>query len=96
MPIVRPVILSGGSGTRLWPLSTPSLPKQFVHLLPGGTLFTQTLERLSGIEGVAPPVIVTGADYADRASAAAKDMTRGGSMIVNTMKTTCQAIAWGL
>jgi mannose-1-phosphate guanylyltransferase/mannose-6-phosphate isomerase len=58
----------------LWPLSTPSLPKQFVHLLPGGTLFNQTLERLSGIEGVAPPVIVTGADYADRASAAAKDM----------------------
>ncbi len=58
----------------MWPLSTPSLPKQFVHLLPGGTLFTQTLERLSGIEGVAPPVIVTGADYADRASAAAKDM----------------------
>lgn len=74
MPVVRPVVLSGGSGTRLWPLSTPSLPKQFVPLLPGGTLFEQTLIRLSGIEGMAAPVIVTGADLADKAGAAARDL----------------------
>ena len=73
MPVVRPVILSGGSGTRLWPLSTPQLPKQFVVLLPGGSLFTQTLSRLEGVAGIAPPVIVTGSRYADTARRAAAD-----------------------
>lgn len=60
---MRPVILSGGSGTRLWPLSTRDLPKQFVPLFDGRSLFDLTLERLDGIEGVGPPIVVTGAPH---------------------------------
>ena len=74
MPVVRPVILSGGSGTRLWPLSTAALPKQFVPFLPGGSLFGQTLQRLRDVEGIAAPVIVTGAAHVTTALTAASDV----------------------
>lgn len=60
---MRPVILSGGSGTRLWPLSTPELPKQFVPLFDGKSLFDLTLARLGGIEGAVSPIVVTGAAH---------------------------------
>lgn len=45
---VTPVILAGGSGTRLWPLSRKSYPKQFVPLLSDTTLFQSVARRLSG------------------------------------------------
>lgn len=57
---LRPVILSGGSGTRLWPLSTPETPKQFSKLLAGHSLFELTLARLDGLEGLVPALVVTG------------------------------------
>jgi mannose-1-phosphate guanylyltransferase len=41
----------------LWPLSTPSLPKQFVPLIGGRSLFELTLNRLHGLEGVASPIV---------------------------------------
>lgn len=63
MTIIRPVILSGGSGTRLWPLSTPELPKQFAPLLDGRSLFELTLQRLGSIAGAGPPLVVTGAAH---------------------------------
>lgn len=59
---MRPVILSGGAGTRLWPLSVPDRPKQFLDLI-GEPLFVQALQRLDGLEGVGDPVIVTGRDH---------------------------------
>jgi mannose-1-phosphate guanylyltransferase/mannose-6-phosphate isomerase len=61
-PRLYPVLLCGGSGTRLWPLSRKSYPKQFVPLLGERTLFQASAERLSG-PGFAPPVVVTGADF---------------------------------
>lgn len=60
MSNLRPVVLSGGSGTRLWPLSTPERPKQFVPLFDGKSLFELTLTRLSGIDAVTSPIVVTG------------------------------------
>ena len=46
---IRPVILSGGSGTRLWPTSRKSLPKQFIEFPGTGSLFACTLERAKAI-----------------------------------------------
>lgn len=63
MPSIVPVILTGGSGTRLWPLSRQSQPKPFLALDGGWTLLQQTLERLSGDERIAPPVVVCNAEH---------------------------------
>lgn len=51
---ITPVILSGGSGTRLWPLSTSETPKQFLKLTNDFTMIQNTLLRLKGIECSAP------------------------------------------
>jgi len=53
-----PVILSGGSGTRLWPLSRSSYPKQFIGVTEDRTLFQLTLARLQGMPGMHPPIVV--------------------------------------
>jgi len=53
-----PVILSGGSGTRLWPLSRSSYPKQFLGVTEERTMFQLTLARLEGLPGVQPPIVV--------------------------------------
>lgn len=60
--MITPVLLCGGSGTRLWPISRKSYPKQFVPLTGATSLFAASAERLSGPE-YAPPVVVTGSDF---------------------------------
>jgi mannose-1-phosphate guanylyltransferase/mannose-6-phosphate isomerase len=58
-----PVILSGGSGTRLWPLSRKNLPKQFLALTGGGTLFQQTVERTRTLTGIGAPIVVCSEEH---------------------------------
>lgn len=53
-----PVILSGGSGTRLWPLSRELYPKQLLPLVGKGTMLQETLARLKGVSDVGPPIVV--------------------------------------
>ncbi|GMG81794.1 mannose-1-phosphate guanylyltransferase/mannose-6-phosphate isomerase [Paralimibaculum aggregatum] len=62
MATIYPVILCGGSGTRLWPVSRKSYPKQFCPLFAGGSLFQRTLERLAG-QGYAEPILLTHQDF---------------------------------
>ena len=52
--MIQPVILSGGSGTRLWPLSREQMPKQFLRLTSSQSLLQQTLSRLAGLTDAAP------------------------------------------
>ena len=60
--LINPVLLCGGSGTRLWPLSRKSYPKQFVKLTGDESLYQASARRLSG-DGFAAPSIVTAADF---------------------------------
>jgi mannose-1-phosphate guanylyltransferase/mannose-6-phosphate isomerase len=60
-PSVLPVVLSGGSGTRLWPLSTRDTPKQFLEIL-GEPLFEATLGRVEDLGVGGTIMVVTGAD----------------------------------
>jgi mannose-1-phosphate guanylyltransferase/mannose-6-phosphate isomerase len=53
-----PVILSGGSGTRLWPLSRELYPKQLLPLVGKGTMLQETLARVSGVADVGAPIVV--------------------------------------
>ncbi len=58
-----PVILSGGSGTRLWPLSRGQYPKQFLPLVSGNTMIQETSLRLNGVEGLQPTIAVCNEDH---------------------------------
>ena len=58
MPDIAPVILCGGSGTRLWPLSRETYPKQFVDLGEGKTLFKDTVQRACRVPYCTEPVVV--------------------------------------
>jgi mannose-1-phosphate guanylyltransferase/mannose-6-phosphate isomerase len=55
---IQPVILCGGSGTRLWPLSRAGFPKQFLSLAGDATLFQQAVQRLAALADAAPPLVV--------------------------------------
>jgi len=58
---IRPVILAGGGGTRLWPLSTQARPKQFHKLASWRTMLQETALRFATTDGFKPPLVVTGA-----------------------------------
>ena len=60
---IIPVILSGGSGTRLWPLSRKEYPKQYLSLAGDNTMLQETILRLSGLDNLADPIIVCNADH---------------------------------
>jgi mannose-1-phosphate guanylyltransferase len=61
---IIPVVLSGGSGTRLWPVSRSECPKQFIALTGPESMFALTLARLDGLEEAAAPVIVANTAHA--------------------------------
>jgi mannose-1-phosphate guanylyltransferase/mannose-6-phosphate isomerase len=63
MANLHPVLLCGGSGTRLWPLSRKSFPKQFVPLTGSSTLFQAAALRMNGAADVAPPLLITNSDF---------------------------------
>src|SRR5438874_7029759 len=60
---IIPVIMCGGAGTRLWPVSRESMPKQFVPLVGPETTFQQVVSRISDAELFARPIIITHADF---------------------------------
>jgi len=60
---IIPVILSGGSGTRLWPLSRKQYPKQYLPLVGDNTMLQETILRLSGLDKLTDPIIVCNADH---------------------------------
>lgn len=66
VPSVAPVLMAGGSGTRLWPLSRKSHPKQFARIVGDLSLFQQAAQRLAGATPdllFLPPTVVTGSDF---------------------------------
>lgn len=61
--MIHPVILSGGSGTRLWPLSRAALPKQLLPLVSERSMLQETVLRLAGLSEAATPMVVCGNDH---------------------------------
>lgn len=60
MAIIYPVIMCGGSGTRLWPASRPSLPKQFIPLAGNRSLFQETASRVAALAKDGGELVVVG------------------------------------
>ena len=61
--LIVPVIMAGGAGTRLWPLSRKDRPKQFQELMPGTTPFKETCKRVANDTRFTAPIILTAANY---------------------------------
>ncbi|MDP4605138.1 MAG: sugar phosphate nucleotidyltransferase, partial [Erythrobacter sp.] len=65
MTAIYPVILCGGSGTRLWPVSRKAMPKPFLPLVSEETLFEQAVRRVAGDDRFAAPLVVAGPAHID-------------------------------
>jgi len=63
MPMIIPVILSGGSGTRLWPLSRALRPKQLLSMTSNFTMIQDTVSRLNGVTELAAPIVVCNEEH---------------------------------
>lgn len=96
--MIVPVILSGGVGSRLWPLSREHLPKQLMPILGADhSLFQKTLMRLTGIANAAPPVIVCNESHRFMAAAQMQEigMRYSDILLEPTGRNTCPAITAG-
>ena len=60
---LTPVVLCGGSGTRLWPLSRSNLPKQFLPLVSERTMLQETVMRLHGLDGAQAPIAIANDEH---------------------------------
>lgn len=92
---IVPVILAGGAGTRLWPLSRKNYPKQFLKLIGNHSLFQETIFRIQHIQEVKESIIVTNASHAFLCTAQMKEaQLKNGKLILEPCsRNTAPAIA---
>lgn len=92
---ITPVILAGGAGTRLWPISRSQMPKQFCKLTTQDSLFQQTLRRFSNSSLFNPPMIVTSSAYLSlvQSQAHAIDVRLGKVICEEVGRNTGPAVA---
>jgi mannose-1-phosphate guanylyltransferase/mannose-6-phosphate isomerase len=95
--VLIPLILSGGSGTRLWPISRRNLPKQFLSLTGTDTLFQQTVRRAGTLPDVSAPVVVASDDHRFLAAEQLQELgLEGADILLEPMaRNTAPAIAVG-
>ncbi|WP_133366205.1 mannose-1-phosphate guanylyltransferase [Qipengyuania sediminis] len=93
MQTIHPVILCGGSGTRLWPRSRKHRPKPFLPLLGERTLFQQSLDRAADPRRFAPPVIVAGSAHCELIESQAESRPGARLIVEPQAKNTAPAIA---
>ena len=93
---VKPIILCGGSGTRLWPASRKSLPKQFLPLFGNKTLLDLTIERIKLVKQIKKPILVSSKDHSFIVNNALKKNDLRASLILEPVaKNTTAAIYLG-
>ncbi|TIX49540.1 mannose-1-phosphate guanylyltransferase [Alteraurantiacibacter aquimixticola] len=93
MSLIHPVILCGGSGTRLWPKSRKTKPKPFLPLVGERTLFEATLDRCADDAQFAAPIVVTGAAHLPHVSEQIAGSANASIIVEPEAKNTAAAIA---
>jgi mannose-1-phosphate guanylyltransferase/mannose-1-phosphate guanylyltransferase/mannose-6-phosphate isomerase len=93
MSTITPVILCGGSGTRLWPRSRADKPKPFLPLVGDNTLFEATVARCADSSRFAPPVVVTGEKHLAHVEAQLAGVTGATVIVEPSARNTAAAIA---
>ena len=93
--MLHPVVLSGGSGTRLWPLSRQDRPKQFLSLIGQRSLFQETVLRAARVDGAQPPVVVCSEAHRFMVGEQLQDIdVRAGAILLEPVaRNTAPAIA---
>ncbi|TZF91184.1 mannose-1-phosphate guanylyltransferase/mannose-6-phosphate isomerase [Cognatilysobacter lacus] len=93
--MLHPVVLSGGSGTRLWPLSRQNQPKQFLALIGDRSLYQETVLRASRLPGAAAPVTVCSDEHRFMVGEQlqAVGLANGGILLEPAARNTAPAIA---
>lgn len=93
---MKAVILAGGFGTRLYPLSTKEKPKQFINLIGEGTLFQQTVSRLSFLEFLKPEdiFVATNKDYVHFVREQAPQIPEENIFVEPAMRSTAACIGY--
>ena len=93
--MILPIVLSGGTGTRLWPASRGSCPKQFLEFEGGGSLFQKTLQRFAAEDDFADPIVVGSEELRFLVGAQAQEcgMKLGALLIEPIARNTAFAIA---
>ena len=89
-----PVILAGGQGTRLWPLSRSARPKQFLALTGKLSPFQETLQRVADAKRYGPPIVITNAEYRFLVGEQAEELgiALGGVLLEPVARNTTAAI----
>jgi mannose-1-phosphate guanylyltransferase/mannose-6-phosphate isomerase len=91
--IMLPIIMSGGSGSRLWPLSRKNLPKQFLKITSGNTMIQETVLRLSGLE-VRTPLTICNEEHRFVAAEQLREINALGPIVLEPVgRNTAPAIA---
>lgn len=93
MTLIVPVILCGGSGTRLWPRSRANRPKPFLPLVGKETLFEQAVRRCPPGEGFAAPLVVTGSAHAALVEEQLGGVSGAAIIVEPAARNTAAAIA---
>jgi mannose-1-phosphate guanylyltransferase / mannose-6-phosphate isomerase len=86
MTKVIPVLLAGGAGTRLWPVSRDALPKQFLPLTGERSTYQETLLRVADNALFGPPLVITGADFRFFAQRQAEDLGINVTVMIEPMR----------
>jgi mannose-1-phosphate guanylyltransferase/mannose-6-phosphate isomerase len=86
LPLIVPVLLAGGAGTRLWPVSRDALPKQFLPLIGEKSSYQETLLRVEDRDLFAPPVVVTGSDFRFFARRQADEIGIDATVLIEPMR----------
>jgi mannose-1-phosphate guanylyltransferase len=91
---IVPAIMAGGKGTRLWPISRSSRPKQFLSLAGDKSLFQETLLRVSDSAQFAAPIIITNAEYRFLVAEQAQEIgvELGAILLEPVARNTCAAM----
>lgn len=99
MPSIIPVVLSGGSGTRLWPLSREKYPKQLLPLVDDQSMLQATVARLDGLAGLSDPLLICNEEHRFVVAEQVRVLGKRGSVLLepvgrNTAPALTLAALW--
>ena len=84
--VIVPVVLAGGAGTRLWPVSRDALPKQFLPLAGPRSTYQETLKRVAAAAIFGPPIVLTGSEFRFFAAQQAQEIGVSAQIVIEPMR----------